>query len=191
MERQFIYEMRKPRWFSAVTLFFVFGALVLLGMVYFYQYASAKYRELKESDLEAYERWSNGEYPFFGGYVQEFKKMADENARQEKKFYYLAVAGTVGAVIVFLGSFYPLIRYAWVRKFGMKYSATVEQDTKLNGAATFHYHGVEFPVSLRTYIHGKDTVVFAARRKSPSSAVRQVGTTIEISKLGKYIVVCD
>lgn len=190
--RQFYYETRKPSWFSPVTLAFIFVALLFLLAGYLFRAESAEYRELKESNLEFYEKWSSGEQSFlFGGYAQEFKRMADDNERQEEKFSFLAVAAAVGAGVVFLGSFSPLIRYAVIKKFGMKYSATVEQDSSETGMMPYRNRGMEMPVTLRTYIRGKDVVIFAARRKSRSSPVREVGRTTEVSKLGKYIVVCD
>lgn len=189
MERKCFYETRKPRWFNPFTLCFAVGALLFLVLALDYRKQSESFREIKESAMELRAQWDNeGPYSSLGTIV--FGDKQRDAERNEWKYQFLAVASAVIAGIMFLVSLLPLINYAKTKKFGMKYSAKVEKDTS-DGGTPVHRNGVEYPVIIRMDIDGEDTVIFAARRKSRSSPERSVGSTIEISKLGKRVVVCD
>ncbi len=190
MERQFIYETEKPRWFNPITLCFVLVAVLFLGLALRYRKQSESFREIKESAMELREQWVNDEGPYssFGRFV--FGEKQRKAERKEWKYQFLAVASAVIAGIMFLVLLLPPINYGKTKKFGMKYSAEIEQDSSDSGTPV-HRHGVEYPLIIRTNIDGKDTTIFAARRKSRSSAERRVGATVLISKLGKRVVVCD
>lgn len=191
MEREFLFETKKPRLFNVFAMIFLFGMLLLLLATASFQYFSGMYRRGKEENLELAEKWSGESYYFLFDPGAQFERIAKQYEEKERSCYYLAVLSAGGALIALVCSFLPMIIYAVIRLFGKKYSAEIVQDSYISGDLSFRNGGVEFPLSMRAYIDGEEMTVYALRRKTRSSAERKVGTTVQISKIGPRVVVCD
>lgn len=191
MERKFLFETKKPRLFNVIALIFLFGMVLLLLATAYFQYMSGMYRKSKEENLGLAEKWNNESYHFLFDPGAQFERIAKQYEENERACYYLAVLSAGGALIALLCSFLPMIIYAVIRSFGKKYSAVIEEDSYVSGVLSFRNGGVEFPLIMRANIDGEEMTVYALRRKTRSSAERKVGTTVQISKLGQRVVVCD